>query len=121
MKKYLIGLMVLCLSQVSQAAFFCSNIDKTYQVITVENGNQTSVFVKDALYEYHMTGTFQKTTEGNYETFVYNLSPASAKLKIVRQEIIRGCHGRACLAPSNYYITKAKLNFLNIETDLDCQ
>lgn len=108
------------MSQFASAGFLCTSVDKTIQVLTVENGNQTSVHVKHVQFDYLMTGTFDKTVEGNFKTFTYNLAPFSAKLKVVQQEIIQGCHGRACLAPSNYFITKAKLNFLNEETDLDC-
>jgi hypothetical protein len=123
MKKYLIGFMVLGMSQMASAGFVCTSVDKTMELITLENGDQSSVYIKDGNNHYFLEGSVAKTDEYPYKTFSYTVSKYAFKadLKIVSQEIRRGCTGRACLKAMDYTVTKGKLNFLGNETDFDCQ
>lgn len=123
MNKYLIGLMVLGMSQFASAGYYCVSVDKTMELITLENGEKSSVFIKDANYHYFLDGTVTVDVQYPYTTSTYAVSKYAFKadLKVVSQEIRRGCTGRACLKAMDYTVTKAKLNFQNIETDFDCQ
>lgn len=123
MNKYLIGFMVLGMSQMASAGYYCVSVDKTMELITLENGEKSSVFIKDGTNHYFLDGTVNVDSQYPYTTSTYAVSKYSFKadLKVVSQEIVRGCHGRACLKAIDYTVTKAKLNFLNNETDFDCQ